>query len=125
MDSLDIYYGDGFPPHVAEEYPQNPPACRFSVGSEQAPLPLPQYTHFEDRGKVDLVPYDLPPCQLSIPEDIHTHEYLSGKERAPDDYQQIPRRPRPPEPGGHVAFPWMRTSRSHPQHSPIQGEWSI
>ncbi|KAL2089878.1 hypothetical protein ACEWY4_014566 [Coilia grayii] len=118
MDTLDIYYTDTFPPHAPEEYQQNPPSCRYSRGSEQIPLPFPQYTQFEDRGKGDLVPYDLPPCQLLIPEQTH---YLSEKEHAPDDYQQIPRRPQPPEPGGPVAFPWMRTSRSHPQHSPLQG----
>ncbi|XP_076135380.1 pancreas/duodenum homeobox protein 1-like [Alosa pseudoharengus] len=122
MDTLDIYYGDNFSSQTPEEYPHNPPACRFSRSSEQVPLPLPTYAPFEDRGKGDLVPYDLPPCQHGISE--QTHGYLAEKERVEDDYQQIPRRDQPTEPGGQFAYPWMRSSRSHPHHSPLQGGYS-
>lgn len=125
MDTLDIYYGDSFSSQTPEEYPQNPPACRYSRNSEQVPLPLSAYAPFEDRGKGDLVPYDLPPCQHNFPEQTHTHGYLAEKERAVDEYQQIPRQDQPTEPGGQFAYPWMRTSRSHPHHSPVQGELTV
>lgn len=123
MDTLDIFYGDSFPSQTPEEYPQNPPACRFSRSCEQ--VPLAPYAPFENGGKEDLIPYNLPPCQHAITEQTHTHGYLAEKERVVDDYQQIPRREQPTEPGGQFAFPWMRTSRSHSQHSPLEGELAI
>uniref|UniRef100_A0AAY4DVF6 Pancreas/duodenum homeobox protein 1 n=1 Tax=Denticeps clupeoides TaxID=299321 RepID=A0AAY4DVF6_9TELE len=91
MDALDVFYGDGFGSQGPTDFTPDPPACRYSRGGE----PVPAYAP----------PDDLPPCRHS------THGCAAGKATATDDDAQR----------GQPAFPWMKTFRSPPYQSPLQG----
>lgn len=102
MDSLDVYYNGTFEPLNHNGVEREQPTCLYSRHTEQAPyLELHSNVALENQDK-DLAPFELPSCQ-------HTPSprYLQTEGPQANVYH-----PRTNETMAHMAFPWMRASRS-------------
>lgn len=102
MDSLDVYYNGSFEPQNDDEVEREPPACLYSRCTEQVPyLELHNNTALGNQER-ELAPYELPSCQHAP-----SPGYLQPEAPQIDAYH-----PRTDETTAHLAFPWMRASRS-------------
>ncbi|XP_017311019.1 pancreas/duodenum homeobox protein 1 [Ictalurus punctatus] len=102
MDSLDVYYNGTFQPENHDGVEQEPPACLYSRPTDQVPyLDLHGNTALGNQDG-DLTPYELPSCQHAP-----SPGYLQAEGPQADAYH-----PRTDETTAHLAFPWMRPSRS-------------
>ncbi|XP_053345371.1 pancreas/duodenum homeobox protein 1-like [Clarias gariepinus] len=102
MDSLDVYYNGSFEPQNNNEVEREPPACLYSRCTEQVPyLELHNNTALGNQER-ELAPYELPSCQHAP-----SPGYLQPEAPQIDAYH-----PRTDETTAHLAFPWMRASRS-------------
>lgn len=111
MDSLDVYYSGTFEPQNHDSVDREPPACLYSRRTEQVPyLELHGNAALGNQDR-DLAPYELPSCQ-------HTSSpgYLQAEGPQADAYHQ-----RTNETTAHMAFPWMRASRSQICQAPMAG----
>ncbi|KAK2863871.1 hypothetical protein Q7C36_003025 [Tachysurus vachellii] len=101
MDSLDGYYGS-FEPQIHDGVEREQPACLYSRRTEQVPyLELQGNMALENQDR-DLAPYELPSCQHAPSPGYHQAEGPQA-----DAFH-----PRTNETTEHLAFPWMRASRS-------------
>ncbi|KAF5900535.1 pancreas/duodenum homeobox protein 1-like, partial [Clarias magur] len=102
MDSLDVYYNGNFEPQINDEVEREPPACLYSRCTEQVPyLELHNNTALGTQER-ELAPYELQSCQHAP-----SPSYFQTEGPQIDAYH-----PRTDETTAHLAFPWMRASRS-------------
>lgn len=111
MDSLDVYYNGTFEPQNHDGVGREPPACLYSRCTEQVPyLELSSNTSLGNQDG-EFAPYELPSCQLTA-----SPGYLQAEAQQADAYHL-----RTDETTAHMAFPWMRTTRSQICQAPITG----
>ncbi|KAF7690124.1 pancreas/duodenum homeobox protein 1 [Silurus meridionalis] len=111
MDSLDVYYNETFETQNHNDVEREPSACLYSHRADQVPyLELHSNAALENQNR-ELAPYELPSCQHAP-----STGYLHGEGVQADSYH-----PRTDESTGHLAFPWMRASRSQICQAPMTG----
>ncbi|XP_060772015.1 pancreas/duodenum homeobox protein 1-like [Neoarius graeffei] len=109
MDSLDMYYNRTFEQQNHNGVEREPPACLYSSRTEQVPyLELHSNTVLGNQDR-ELAPYELPTCEHAT-----SPGYLQAEGPQVDSYH-----PRTDEMTAHLAFPWMRTSRSQICQAPM------
>lgn len=111
MDLLDGYYNGSFEPQIHDGVERDPPACLYSRRTESVPyLELQSNTALGNQDR-DLTPYELPSCQHAP-----SPGYLQADGPQADAFH-----PRTDETTAHLAFPWMRASRSQICQAPMTG----
>ncbi|XP_015200959.1 pancreas/duodenum homeobox protein 1-like [Lepisosteus oculatus] len=108
MDSLNMRFDNSLESQSHREYSHSPSTCLYSRGADQTPFRSP-FGCYGDPIRRDSIPYELPSCQHSGPEQAFNYEYL------PDKRGSLT------ESGGLARFPWMRSTRTHAYPSPFPG----